>query len=121
MDSDAWQEGLGADIEFYIANCASKLSSWVESTFGVLKSRIKASKKKLRAAQRCPPDANMIDNCKSLLNELDELHKLAESYWHMWSRANELKDGDENSKHFHNKASSRRRRNLIKGLNDENG
>ena len=39
----------------------------------------------------------------------------------MRSRANEFIDGDKNSKHFHHKACSRRCRNLIKGLNDENG
>ena len=78
--SEAWQEALGANITFCIDNCALKLASWAESTFGALKARIKDSKRKLRAAQRCPLDANMMNNCKVLSNELDELHRMKESY-----------------------------------------
>lgn len=102
-------------------NCATHLSTWAESTFGALRIRIKESEKKLQMAQRCVPDAGMIANCKAILDQLDDLHKLEESYWHLRSRANELKDGDKNSRYFHHKASSRRRRNMIKGLNDADG
>lgn len=102
---------------FHTVNCADKLASWAEATFSVLKSRTKASKRKLKAAQQCSPDANMIGNCKRLAEEHDELHRLKESYWHMRSRGNELRDGDQNSKFFHHKTSPRRRRNSIKGLN----
>ena len=112
---------MGADITFRIGNSTSKLTSWAESTFGALKARIKESERKLRATQRCPLDLNMRNNYRVLSNELDELHRMEESYWYMRSRANEFIDGDKNSKHFHHKACSRRCRNLIKGLNDENG
>lgn len=119
--ADAWEECLGANIDFHIANCADKLAEWSKHTFGALRSRIKTSERKLNAAQRCPPDANMMRNCKALAFELDELHRLEESYWHMRSRENELRDGDQISKYFHHKASSRRRRNSIKGINDDQG
>ena len=49
------------------------------------------------------------------------MHRLEESYWFLRARSNELKDGDKNTKYFHHKSSSRRRRNLIKGLTDNNG
>lgn len=83
MVSVAWQESLGDDVVFRIGHCAEKLSSWADSTFGALKSRIKVSERKLRDAQCCPPDANTINNCKALSDELDDLYKLEESYWHM--------------------------------------
>lgn len=75
----------------------------------------------MRAAQRCTPDANMIEQCKALSSELDTLHPQEESYWFLRAREIELRDGDKNSKYFHHKASSRWRRNQIKGLFDENG
>lgn len=46
---------------------------------------------------------------------------MEEDYWHARARANELKDGDKNTSYFHHKASSRRRRNTIKGLEDDAG
>lgn len=52
--TNAWRESLGEEMDFRIANCAEKLSSWAECTFGALRSRIKSSERKLRAAQRCP-------------------------------------------------------------------
>ena len=63
----------------------------------------------------------MIRTCKAPTEELDNLHPLDESSWFMRSRSNELKDGDKNTKYFHHKASSRRRTNLIKGLNNMTG
>jgi hypothetical protein len=118
---EARLESLGEGVKFRIANCAEKLASWAEKTFGVPKSRIRASERKLKAAQRYPPDANMLVKCKRLTEELNELHRLEESYWYMRLRANELRDGDQNSKYFHHKAGSRCRRNAIKDLNDDFG
>ena len=60
----------------------------------------------------------MLATCKSLADELDSLHKLEESYWHLRSRSNELRDGDKKSQYFHHKVNSRQWRNSIKGLTD---
>ena len=56
-----------------------------------------------------------------MASDLDDIHRLEESYWHARARANELRDGDKNTKYFHHKASQRKRRNTINGLLDENG
>lgn len=119
--ASAWKECLGEEIDFRIENCATHLAEWAESTFGLLRKKVSESEKKLKAAQRCTPDANMIANCCALSSELDALNQQEESYWHIRSRVNELRDGDKNSKYFHHKASSRKRRNTIKGLLDEAG
>lgn len=63
----------------------------------------------------------MLATCKSLFVELDNLHKLKESYWNPRTRANEMKVEDKDSKYFHYKANSRQRRNLIKGLTNADG
>lgn len=106
------------DVDFRIENCAAKLSSWADVTFGAIKKKISSTEKRLKAAQRCQPDARMLATCKSIAEELNSLHKLEESYWHLRLRANEIRDGDKNSQYFHHKASSRQWRNTIKGLTD---
>uniref|UniRef100_A0A803MD71 Uncharacterized protein n=1 Tax=Chenopodium quinoa TaxID=63459 RepID=A0A803MD71_CHEQI len=44
-----------------------------------------------------------------------------DSFWFVRARANELRDGDKNTKYFHHKASQSKTRNRIDGLMDENG
>ncbi|KAL2892746.1 hypothetical protein RDABS01_008655 [Bienertia sinuspersici] len=57
----------------------------------------------------------------ALANELDELHRLQEPYWYARARANDLRDGEKNTRYFHHKASQRRRRNHIKGIMNSDG
>lgn len=59
------------------------------------------------------PDGIMLQKCKTLSDELEDLHRHEETYWFARVRANELKDEDENTSYFHHKPSSRRRRNRI--------
>lgn len=67
------------------------------------------------------PDAGMISACSIMVVESDQLHRSEEAYWHMRLRSNELKDGDNNTKYFHYKTSSRKKQNLIRGLEDTSG
>lgn len=89
--------------------------------FGETRRMIKVSERKLAKAQKQSPDANMIATCAKMSEELEGLHRVEEAYWHFRSRVNELKDGDKNTKYFQHKASSRKKRNLIRGLSHENG
>lgn len=118
---DAWLACPDSNIQFRISECANNLAEWSKITFGVVRKKIKKAERSLSKLQNCAPDANVLRSCKVLSEELDTLHRLEESYWFMRARSNELRDGDKNTKYFHHKASSRRRRNTIKGLTDENG
>lgn len=118
MVADSWQVGLGDAMHHRLENVAANLSKWAASTFGDIKKRIKDKEKLLQEAQNNLPDAIMFAKCNELSNELDDLHRLEESYWHVRARANELRDGDKNTKYFHHKASQRRKRNRISGLLD---
>ncbi|KAL2898421.1 C5a peptidase [Bienertia sinuspersici] len=84
--------------------------------FGSVKKRIKEAEKELKILQNTRPDHKMLSRCAKLSDELDDLHRLEESYWHSRARANELKDHDKNTSYFHHKANQRRRKNFIKGL-----
>lgn len=59
--------------------------------------------------------------CSNMSKRLDDLYQMEESYWYMRTRAHALKDSEKNTQHFLHKASSRRRRNTIHHLTDDNG
>lgn len=48
--------------------------------------------------QQRDPDATVLTECNTVAAELDEIHRMKESYWHARARANELRDGDKNTK-----------------------
>ncbi|KAL2938555.1 Flagellar hook-associated protein 1 [Bienertia sinuspersici] len=80
--NDAWKEFMSMDTPAKIVNCANKLTEWVAATFGNIKRRIKEAEKELRFFQDERPDQHMLSKCKELADELDELHRLEEFYWH---------------------------------------
>lgn len=102
-----------------ISSCVEKLTRWASETFGCIKKKIKKIEKELTEVQGSRVDTQMLNHCEQLARELDELHRLEESYWFARSRANEMKDGDKNTSYFHRKASQRKRKNCIKGLFDK--
>ncbi|KAL2935618.1 hypothetical protein RDABS01_018736 [Bienertia sinuspersici] len=117
----AWSDERNKLVVEKINHCATRLSEWAEENFGDIKRKIKMKEKELKLWQESVPDGMMMEKCTQISSELDELHRLEETYWHARSRANELRDGDKNTSYFHHKASQRRRRNRIVKLEDEQG
>ncbi|KAL2925172.1 hypothetical protein RDABS01_019751 [Bienertia sinuspersici] len=115
---DSWRQTYHGDMNNRVESVLGSLSSWACDTFGNLKEEVKRTEEKLRVLQNKEPDANILDQCKVVARELNDLRAKQESYWHIRAKANELRDGDKNTSYFHHKASSRRRRNHIKGLYD---
>lgn len=58
---------------------------------------------------------------KDLENQLDELLKQEELWWSQRAKAHWLKNGDLNTKYFHQKASQRKRKNTITSIQDNSG
>lgn len=57
----------------------------------------------------------------SLYNKLQSLLGQEEAHWKQRSKAAWLREGDRNTRYFHQKASNRRQKNNIKGLFDKSG
>ncbi|XP_021759598.1 uncharacterized protein LOC110724485 [Chenopodium quinoa] len=117
----SWKASLERSIDRKIARCGEDLSSWARKAFGSVKKKIKDTKKRLRELKEGSMDGATIDLCRSLAEKLDSLYMQEESFWFARARANELRDGDKNTKYFHHKASQRRANNRINGLSDQNG
>ncbi|XP_010666976.2 uncharacterized protein LOC104884079 [Beta vulgaris subsp. vulgaris] len=66
-------------------------------------------------------EASSGDKITRRLSLLDELNEKQEAYWYLRSRVAEVKDGDKNTQYFHHKASQRKKRNFVKGLQNDDG
>lgn len=82
---------------------------------------MKLVQEKLDALMGAPFNPDQFAEQNALRIRFIELLSLDEAYWRQRSHVLWLKDGDRNSAFFHRRASNRRSRNKIKGLNDENG
>uniref|UniRef100_A0A803LA15 Zinc knuckle CX2CX4HX4C domain-containing protein n=1 Tax=Chenopodium quinoa TaxID=63459 RepID=A0A803LA15_CHEQI len=117
----AWEESAGLMMEDRIEGCVSNLRVWARKSFGDIRKKIGEKEKELGEWQCCEPDVAMLNACKKIVAELDELHRLDETFWHARARANELKDGDKNTSYFQHKASQRKQRNRIDSLENSDG
>ncbi|KAH9685373.1 reverse transcriptase domain-containing protein [Citrus sinensis] len=71
--------------------------------------------------QRKPPQAIDGEEIRKLEDQISNMLVDEEVYWKQRSRADWLKEGDKNTKFFHSKASARRRKNKIWGVEDDQG
>ncbi|XP_074302679.1 uncharacterized protein LOC141634383 [Silene latifolia] len=119
--NEAWRYGPNRDIPGRVKNCAMELSNWASQNFGNIKRRIRDKETELEQWQRHPPSTDMLDKCREIVGELDELRRQNETYWYTRARKCELRDGDKNTSYFHHKAKQRKKRNAIVGIEDANG
>lgn len=83
--------------------------------------RIKKLKRDLENLRRGPMTDESIAAQKEVLLCLELLLEQEEIFWVQRAKANWLKHGDRNTNFFHHYASSRKRRNMIRGLVDDQG
>uniref|UniRef100_A0A803MRY4 Reverse transcriptase zinc-binding domain-containing protein n=1 Tax=Chenopodium quinoa TaxID=63459 RepID=A0A803MRY4_CHEQI len=118
---EGWTLTTEGHTPFKVAMCAAKLESWTSITFGNVKKKIKEAEEKLVNLQRGVMGGVALERCRTVSEELDNLHLFEEFYWHARARVNELKDGDRNTSYFHHKASMRKSKNNITGIENADG
>ncbi|CAL1395984.1 unnamed protein product [Linum trigynum] len=101
--------------------CRLKLDQWSKETFPNYRTQPARIKKEIRKLDWLRKTNVVLDQRRTLESELAALDHDEELFWKQRSRANWLKGGDKNTNYFHWKASSRKKRNTLKKLQDEAG
>lgn len=110
-----------ADVRGKLSNLAVDLGRWGTKTFGSVRREIKKLKAKIDRLRNMP---GRVAPCQLEIKTNDrliELYHREEIMWRQRSRVDWLSEGDKNSKNFHQRASMRRRKNLVKSLTRQDG
>ncbi|XP_008227636.1 PREDICTED: uncharacterized protein LOC103327128 [Prunus mume] len=103
-----------------IANCASNLSRWYARKGGQVPKKVKELRLRLASLQSYEPSTQTFHTRSLIETELDKCLEQEEIYWHQRSRVHWLQHGDRNTSFFHMQATSRRKKNALVGILDEN-
>ncbi|VFQ70831.1 unnamed protein product [Cuscuta campestris] len=125
---DSWEEipfhGGMQSLFKRLHHLKEKLSSWNKTHFGNIFNMIKEAEDEATKAEQLFEENPSIDN-KILYNqkvaELQEVNKREHAFWKQKCNLKWLKDGDANTKFFHNLVKKKRRKQQITGLFNEQG
>jgi hypothetical protein len=104
-----------------LTDLAQDLSKWGKETFGSVRKEIKNLKQELSRLRSLPMRVGPSHTEIKISDRLVELYHREEIMWRQRSRVDWLSHGDKNSKFFHQRASMRRRKNMIKSLTSSDG
>jgi len=96
------------------------LQSWSKEKFGSVRRKLEELRRQLSDLQ-CKLDDASRKQAKDVANEMNEMLYREEMMWLQCSRISWLKEGDKNTKFFHQKAVWRSRKNRIRRLKAANG
>lgn len=97
------------------------LKFWSKEAFGNREKKLKSLMKKLERAKQGNLQNDDGDDVRNIERQIQNLLIDEEVYWKQRSRADWLKEGDKNTKLFHHKVLTKKRKNKIKGVEDNNG
>jgi hypothetical protein len=104
-----------------LTSLAHDLGRWGSETFGSVHKEIKNLKLELSSLRSLPGRVGPSHRELKINEHLVELYHHEEIMWKQRSRIEWLSEGDKNSKFFHQRASMRKRKNLIKSLTRADG
>ena len=92
------------------------LHDWDKRVLKCPKKRIRRAQRELEKAMSGPMNVENDEKAKEMAELIELLLQQEELHWLQRSRANWLKQGDRNTKNFHQFATARRKKNMIKKL-----
>ena len=101
--------------------CATELNRWNMSTFGQVPKQIQIKKKALSDMVAMDRNGSLGGEINQLRKEINDLLDSEEIMWQQKAKVQWLGLGDRNTKYFHSKASERKKKNTILGLQNEEG
>ncbi|KAH9769616.1 reverse transcriptase domain-containing protein [Citrus sinensis] len=121
-ESSCWDRGNPVDLfQRKSKESLAELKLWSNEEFKGRQKRLKQLKERLKEIRQ---NYGHYDNgleVKNIERQIDNILIDEEIFWKQRSRADWLREEDRNTKFFHAKASARKRKNKIMGLEDEDG
>jgi phage host-nuclease inhibitor protein Gam len=120
----AWEEasaGGPTNLAQKLHAVHQALHAWDRRVLGEPKRRLKELQNELNSVMEGSLSDEATTKIQAIQMEIENLHEQDEIKWVQRSRANWMKSGDRNTNLFHNFATARKKRNLIKRLKDEGG
>jgi hypothetical protein len=108
-------------VQDMIQRCGRELTKWSHVHFGSVTKQLKKKQAELKLAEEESTRGKGHDQVLTLRQEVRTLLCKEEKMWQQRSRALWLKDGDQNTKYFHSRATHRKRRNALIELRDPTG
>uniref|UniRef100_A0A803Q138 CCHC-type domain-containing protein n=1 Tax=Cannabis sativa TaxID=3483 RepID=A0A803Q138_CANSA len=121
--TQSWEAGTTSttarELKDQLARCGAALNNWNKSRKKEMTMRIKEFEDKIATLSKQADNKGW-----SQLKDLERTYNVyldkEEKFWKQRSRALWLKEGDRNTKFFHRKANSRKKKNSTTGLLDQN-
>jgi hypothetical protein len=119
----AWERAQvnGSNLAQKLGVVHTALHVWDRRVLGEPKRRLKELQVELNKILEGPLSDEATTKVQTIQMEIENIHEQDEIKWVQRSRANWMKAGDRNTSFFHNFATARKKRNLIKRLKDESG
>ncbi|XP_075650090.1 uncharacterized protein LOC142620636 [Castanea sativa] len=119
----AWRRNFSGNpinqVEGKLKECQVKLKQWSHVSFGSINRSLKEKKQQQRQVEHRAIRGGTMEAVHRLKWEINGLLIKEEKMWKQRSRALWPKEGDQNTKKFHNRASHKYKRNRIEELKNE--